>query len=87
MKKNLKTSVVAIFAMIAITLNATGQNYNFFDTSFYSPILDETKSMRIYLPPGYNIDTTSYPIVYYLHGATGTYVELTQYMQELQNLY
>jgi S-formylglutathione hydrolase FrmB len=86
MKKKLKTSVVTIIAMIAITLCASGQSYNFIDTSFYSPILDETKSMRIYLPPGYNDDTTSYPVVYYLHGATQSYLALTQYMQQLQSM-
>lgn len=75
-----------IIAMVAINIGATCQDYDFFDTSFYSPILDETKSMRIYLPPGYNEDTISYPVVYYLHGATGSYVEVTQYMQELQNM-
>ena len=75
-----------IIAMVALNLRATGQDYDFFDTSFYSPILDETKSMRIYLPPGYNEDTISYPVVYYLHGATGSYIEVTQYMQELQNM-
>nr|NQU91266.1 hypothetical protein [Bacteroidota bacterium] len=78
--------VIFSIAMIATILRATGQDYNYFDTSFYSPILDKTKSMRTYLPPGYDDDTLSYPVVYYLHGATGSYLELTQYMQELQNM-
>jgi len=86
MKKHTKTSMATIIALIAITLGTRGQDYDFFDTSFYSPILDKTKIMRIYLPPGYNDDTISYPVVYYLHGATGSYIELTQYMQELQNM-
>ena len=65
---------------------AVGQNYNYFDTSFYSPVLDETKSMRIYLPPGYEDDTTTYPIVYYLHGAYGSYADVIQIMQRLQSM-
>ncbi len=64
--------------------SATGQPYDYFDTSFYSPILNETKSMRIYLPPGYNDDTAAYPVVYYLHCAGGSYLDLISYMPEIQ---
>jgi S-formylglutathione hydrolase FrmB len=78
--------VISLVAWVAITLGTTGQNYDFFDTSFYSPVLDETKSMRIYLPPGYTEDTISYPVVYYLHGAGGSYLEVTPHLQDIQNM-
>ena len=78
--------VILSFVMVAIILRVASQGYDFFDTSFYSPVLDETKSMRIYLPPGYAEDTLSYPVVYYLHGATGTYLEVTEYLQHIQNM-
>lgn len=74
--------------MIVITLylSLNGQKYDYFDTSFYSNILEVDKSMRIYLPPGYNDDTLSYPIVYYLHGATGSYLEITEHLPDVENM-
>jgi S-formylglutathione hydrolase FrmB len=73
--------------MISVTNpGAYGQEIDFFDTSFYSPILDETKMMRIYLPPGYHDDTLSYPIVFYLHGAYGNYTQLLGHMPEIQHM-
>ncbi len=75
MVTRLKSLAVAMIAVIAFNHITSGQGYDYFDTSFHSPILDETKSMRIYLPPGYYFDTISYPIVYYMHGATGSYLK------------
>jgi S-formylglutathione hydrolase FrmB len=62
------------------------QSYDYFDTSFYSAVLDETKYMRIYLPPGYDKDTATYPVVYYLHCAGGTYRDLISYMWDIQGM-
>ena len=86
MRKNLKTLVIAIIAMIAINLSAKGQGVDFFDTTFYSSVLDETKNMRIYLPPGYHEDTATYPIVFYLHRAFANYSNLIIRMQKIQNM-
>jgi len=86
MKKKQKILVVTIIVMISISMTTSGQNFNSIDTSFYSAILDETKSMRVYLPPGYDDDTSSYPIVYYLHGATGSYAQVSEYLPALQNM-
>ncbi|MEJ2595060.1 MAG: alpha/beta hydrolase-fold protein, partial [bacterium] len=43
------------------------------DTSFYSPVLDQTINVDVYLPPGYSssIDTL-YPVIYFLHGWGGS---------------
>jgi len=81
-------ALIAAFLVAAMTsINPVmGQNFNYFDTSFYSPILDETKSMSIYLPPGYDLDTATYPIVYYLHGATGSHAEVIQFMQSVEDM-
>jgi S-formylglutathione hydrolase FrmB len=56
------------------------QSFNYQDTCFYSTILDQEKCIRVYLPPEYEADTTSYPVVYYLHGAGGNYEELIDFM-------
>lgn len=86
MNEYLKTLGIIIISVVVVSISAGGQNYNYADTSFYSPILDETKSMRIYLPPGYDEDTISYPVVYYLHGATETYEALIDHMNNLQTI-
>jgi len=75
-----------ILILTMLACGSLGQNFNYFDTSFYSPLLDTTKDMRIYLPPGYELDTCSYPVVYYLHGATGTYQEVLGILPEIQDM-
>jgi S-formylglutathione hydrolase FrmB len=82
----MKKSVILYFAIWIACLGASAQEYDVFDTSFNSPILDETKSMRIYLPPGYNDSTLSYPIVYYLHGGTGNYTQISQFLGAINSL-
>ena len=41
------------------------------DDSFYSTALGETRMVDVYLPEGYDTDTTRYPVVYFLHGHLG----------------
>jgi len=40
-------------------------------TSFYSQALEENKNVNVFLPSCYNSDTSSYPVIYYLHGWYG----------------
>ncbi|HEX2911426.1 MAG TPA: alpha/beta hydrolase-fold protein [Chloroflexia bacterium] len=52
---------------------------NLFDGSFFSKILNKTVPYRIYLPPGYLTSTQHYPVLYMLHGASGSYQEWSSY--------
>jgi enterochelin esterase-like enzyme len=49
------------------------------DQTFYSPILNRNVTYRIYLPPGYRGTDQSYPVLYMLHGLSGSYKEWTDY--------
>ncbi|NOX86260.1 MAG: hypothetical protein GXO86_09905 [Chlorobi bacterium] len=47
------------------------------DDSFYSPSLDQTRYVDVYLPPGYYNDSTMhYPVIFYLHGWGGSQNDL-----------
>lgn len=39
---------------------------------YYSTALDRTRRMRIYTPPGYEVNQQKYPVFYLLHGAGDT---------------
>lgn len=86
MKKLLKNFLIISAAMMISRPNIICQPIDFFDTSFYSPILGETKSMRIFLPPGYHEDTATYPVIYYLHCAGGSYQDLISYIPQIQEM-
>ncbi len=47
------------------------------DISFWSQMLGTSKHARVYLPPSYDAATRRYPVVYYLHGATGRETDWT----------
>lgn len=49
------------------------------DQDFFSPILNRNVTYRIYLPPGYTGNTKRYPVLYMLHGLSGSYKEWTDY--------
>ncbi|NWJ44241.1 MAG: hypothetical protein HXX08_00035 [Chloroflexi bacterium] len=50
------------------------------DQYFYSSILSKQMSYRIYLPPDYyKYPTRHYPVLYMLHGLSGTYQEWVDY--------
>ena len=40
-------------------------------------MLGTSKHARVYLPPSYDAATRHYPVVYYLHGATGRETDWT----------
>ena len=40
--------------------------------TFWSPIMTVRKVARVYLPPSYGAGQRRYPVVYYLHGASGS---------------
>ena len=47
--------------------------------SMESKILKTTVNYTIYLPPGYDVSQRSYPVVYLLHGYTGSDTDWVQY--------
>ena len=48
------------------------------DDSFYSPALDETRYVDVYLPPGYDASPDlHYPVIFYLHGWGGNQNDLS----------
>ncbi len=49
------------------------------DQDFFSPILNRNVTYRIYLPPGYTGGSKRYPVLYMLHGLSGSYKEWTDY--------
>jgi pimeloyl-ACP methyl ester carboxylesterase len=56
--------------------------------SFFSPAMNQTRSVNAYVPPGYNANdnTIRYPVVYFLHGAGlnhGSYPEITDAAEQL----
>ena len=44
------------------------------EVSFFSDALGMGKSFQIYLPEGYETSGISYPVVYYIHGMTSSYL-------------
>lgn len=46
---------------------------------FFSPALDRDMPYFVYLPPGYNTDGRRYPVLYMLHGNSGSYEEWVAY--------
>jgi len=50
-----------------------------FDRKFHSPILDRDMPYRIYLPPNYVASGKRYPVLYMLHGLSGSYTEWIDY--------
>jgi S-formylglutathione hydrolase FrmB len=53
--------------LVCLSFSAFGQR-TIRDTSFYSPSLDETRHLQVYLPDGYSSSSDRYPVVYFLHG-------------------
>jgi hypothetical protein len=85
--KKLVVLNACLMALLFISDQSTAQNYQIRDTCFYSDILGEEKCVRALLPPDYDEDTTiSYPVVYYLHPAAGTYVNVSEWMDLINEL-
>lgn len=49
------------------------------ERKFYSPILKREMPFRVYLPPGYVSSGKRYPVLYMLHGLSGSYLEWLDY--------
>lgn len=49
------------------------------DRKFHSPVLDRDMPYRIYLPPNYATSGKRYPVLYMLHGLSGSYDEWIDY--------
>src|SRR2546422_915339 len=47
--------------------------------SSYSPALNRTMPYLVYLPPGYESGARRYPVLYMLHGNSGSYEEWAAY--------
>lgn len=59
------------------------------ELNYQSESLDKAREALVYLPPGYDASSTSYPVLYLLHGAGGdekTWVERQQANVILDNL-
>ena len=70
------TAILAIIAGIFIQSAVLGQNV--INDSFYSPALDQTRYVDVYLPPGYNTSPDlHYPVIFYLHGWGGSQNDLS----------
>lgn len=55
--------------------------------AFFSNSLEKNRSVQVYLPEGYNPeDSTRYPVIYYLHGATGNHLSNSQIKNILDTL-
>ena len=69
-KLHFRVTIITLFLGIIMQSSAFGQTT--IDGFFYSPSLDQTRMVDIYLPPGYDANTDLYyPVIYYLHGWGG----------------
>lgn len=50
-----------------------------FEGQFFSPTLNKNVPYQIYLPPGYSDTNQRYPVLYMLHGSSGSYREWYSY--------
>lgn len=64
--------VVLTFLFLAVTTSgALAQSGRVESRSFTGPVTGTQVNFSIYLPPGYDQSTESYPVVYHLHGLGG----------------
>jgi S-formylglutathione hydrolase len=79
-----KTIVLSAILLGTTTLFGQG---SYFDTSFYSQALDREKTVRVYLPPGYDdhLDL-HYPVIYFLHGLGGNHRSATALIKVADSL-
>ena len=66
----MKKLSLSIFALLFLTFTLVAQTGKVFDNlSMTSKILKSERKYAIYLPPGYETDERSYPVLYLLHGS------------------
>ena len=69
-KLRFQSFLIALLSMIILQSSVFSQTT--LDESFYSPSLNISKYVDIYLPPGYDENPElHYPVIYYLHGWGG----------------
>jgi len=56
------------------------------EVSFYSDALGMEKSFQIYLPEGYETSGISYPVVYFIHSMTGSYLSYQAVIDAAEDL-
>lgn len=72
----LRLLIPALVSGVFVQGTVTGQTV--IDDSFYSPSLDQTRYVDVYLPPGYNNNPDMhYPVIFYLHGWGGSQNDLS----------
>jgi len=72
MARKLHIRIIIIALLTGIIMQSAAFGQTLMDGSFYSPSLDQTKMVDIYLPPGYDANPDLYyPVIYYLHGWGG----------------
>lgn len=65
--------IISFFVLLLLTLSI--QAGNIVSDSINSKILNSVVKYNVYLPDGFDKPTTKYPVVYLLHGLSGTYKE------------
>lgn len=75
-----------IFTLYSLSFEILGQG-TVVNTSFYSKSLGINRGIQIYLPQGYNPQSTvEYPVIYFLHGATVNHTQYTPLFDIFNNL-
>ena len=77
----LRRSTVLLLALLAaapLAAQRTAPAGRVVSDTFWSPIMTVRKVARVYLPPSYATGTKRYPVVYYLHGASGSEGDWTE---------
>ena len=65
--------IISFFVLLLLTMSI--QAGNIVTDSINSKILNSVVKYNVYLPDGFDKPTTKYPVVYLLHGLSGTYKE------------
>ena len=78
-RRRIGLSVLVFFCLILVNLVAIAQEGQVIRETVYSPSLEgnllgdsPNRQVTIYLPPGYDVGDARYPVIYYLHGYTGS---------------
>jgi hypothetical protein len=75
--KSILNKIIYAFALMTLTSNSlsVGQEKTIIvDSRHYSNVLGEIRNYRIFLPPGYNVNSSKrYPVIYFYHGWSQRY--------------
>ena len=81
MKKTLVTALLALTATLTAGAQSRTEVY-----TFPSEVLGAEKSCTVYLPDGYDRSQESYPVLYLLHGYSGSYMTWQRDVTDLRPL-